>query len=525
MDQRSTLDLSAAAPAERHIAGGGVGSSAPASVSAGIAEANAHLPKPAEIEPRFPAEDGGRSLAEVAHRDLEAALQLLAERAQYITGASGAAIALRRGEHNDMLCRASAGTNAPELGALLSMEYGLSGESVRTRQALRCDDAERDPRVNREGCREMGIASVVVMPIVSEQQVLGVFELFSSTPHAFEERDLLALQRLSEMVETAVRHAVAAQGVPRAEELAGAETQPVQNAGAVELSPDESTESAVGGDLAASALENEKNSPPLELESTAAEKAGLQNAGLPKAELPKAELQGAGLEKAGSPAVKNPQFWSASALTPTDSSRSDDASGSLAVPTQLRDLQRCKACGFPVSRGRTLCVECEEKQLRGEQLPQPVAKADAAELSLHQSAPQAAAFVPAVSVPEISALKDPPSADTSSVGTSAALVSSAPTSSVQASCVQASSVQASGFAASEVSSTKPALDETAITAPVVDDLANSVAQDISDVPLPENSTLFLSSAAPSESWLAANKYVLGVLLVVAVVIALIVWLR
>ena len=191
---------------------------ATASVSAGIAAANAHLPKSAETEPRFPVEDGGQSLAEMAQSDLDAALQLLAERAQYITGASGAAIALRRGEHNDMLCRASAGSNAPELGALLSTESGLSGESVRTRQTLRCDDTERDPRVNREACRQLGIASVVVMPIVSEQQVLGVFELFSGKPHAFEERDLSALQRLSEMVETAVKHAVAAQstaGGPR----------------------------------------------------------------------------------------------------------------------------------------------------------------------------------------------------------------------------------------------------------------------------------------------------------------------
>ena len=51
---------------------------------------------------------------------------------------------------------------------------------------LRCDDAERDPRVNREGCRDLGIASVVVMPIVSDEQVLGVFELFSGKPRAFE---------------------------------------------------------------------------------------------------------------------------------------------------------------------------------------------------------------------------------------------------------------------------------------------------------------------------------------------------
>src|ERR1700691_4840806 len=117
----------------------GAGRAMPASVSAGIAAANAHLPNPLEGEPHFPGEDGGRSLAEMAHRDLEAALQLLAERAQYITGASGAAIGLRRGEHNDMRCRACVGSNAPELGALLSTEYGLSGESVRTHKALRCD--------------------------------------------------------------------------------------------------------------------------------------------------------------------------------------------------------------------------------------------------------------------------------------------------------------------------------------------------------------------------------------------------
>src|SRR4051794_14659239 len=158
---------------------------------------------------RFPGEDGGRSLGEMAQRDLDAALQLLADRAQYITGASGAAIALRRDGRNDMLCRASTGTNAPELGALLSTEFGLSGESVRTKSALRCDDAERDARVNRDVCRQMGIASVVVMPVVNDDQVLGVFELFSGKPNAFGERDVSAVQRLSEMVETAVRLAYA----------------------------------------------------------------------------------------------------------------------------------------------------------------------------------------------------------------------------------------------------------------------------------------------------------------------------
>src|ERR1700722_10863661 len=170
------------------------------------------------INPRpgvpFPGEDGGHSLAEMARCDLDAALQLLTDRAQYITGASGAAIALRRDGKKDMLCRASTGSNAPELGALLSAEFGLSGESVRTRQPLRCDDAERDVRVNREVCRQLGIASVVVMPVVNDDEVLGVFELFSGEVNAFGERDLSAVQRLSEMVETAVRLAQAAESLP-----------------------------------------------------------------------------------------------------------------------------------------------------------------------------------------------------------------------------------------------------------------------------------------------------------------------
>src|SRR5882724_532859 len=163
---------------------------------------------------RFPGEDGGKSLGEMAQRDLDATLQLLAERAQYITGASGAAIALREGEN--MICCASAGAAAPELGAHLQVDSGLSAESVRTRKILHCDDAENDPRVNRESCQAFGIASVAVMPLLRGEEVYGVFELLAGRPRAFEERDYIALQRLSEMIQTALEHAETAR---RAEQL------------------------------------------------------------------------------------------------------------------------------------------------------------------------------------------------------------------------------------------------------------------------------------------------------------------
>jgi hypothetical protein len=463
MDYHSIVDQN---PASVEGAGTSEGRSATASVSAGIAAANAHLPKLLETEPRFPGEDGGQSLAKMAQLDLDAALQLLAERAQYITGASGAAIALRRGEHSDMLCRASAGSNAPELGALLSMEHGLSGESMRTRQALRCDDAAQDRRVNRESCRQLGIASLVVMPIVSERQVLGVFELFSGKPHAFEERDLSALRRLGEMVETAVRHAEAAQGLPALEVPASAEGQPSGEVIAAQAWPLESPRNVIGADGA----------------PVPQGKGTLSTEELEKTELEKTEPE---------PAPKKPVFWSAVFETPAGADRPDDIAAPIALPMELKNLQRCQACGFPVSQGRTFCVDCEGKQWRGDGLPQPSAAAVAA----GREAPQATQSEPQVigaqaDMPEISVLKD------------------------------SSSVQTSDPAM------EPSVGAVAIAAPVVADLPQSVPQNVlEDVSDSDNSILFLSSAAPSESWFAAHKYILGALLVVAIVIGAMVWLR
>ncbi len=428
------------------------------SVSAGIAAANAHQPKSSEPGPRFPAEDGGHSLAAMAHADLDAALQLLAERARYITSATGAAIALRRGERNDMLCRASTGSNAPELGALLSMEFGLSGECARTRQPLRCDDAARDPRVNREVCQQLGIASVVVMPIVSDDHVLGVFELFSGKPHAFDERDLSALQRLSEMVETAVKHAATAQTLPTVEELPTPDPQPP----AAEIVPP--AVQAAAPPIAAT-FERDIDIPEPEIVSAPPpevfpqplpEKIELEN--------PKSELENLKSE----PASKKPLFWSAAMQTQGDAGQPSGASESIAVPPVLRNLQKCQACGFPVSQGRTFCVECEEKQWRGQRLPA-----------------QSKTAAPSVATP----------------------------------------VPLAAVTAQPETVTPPPIEQPVIAAQTSPVPSPETQAPPPDLPASDNSTLFLSSTAPSESWLASNKYILGALLVVAIVIAAIVWLR
>lgn len=141
--------------------------------------------------------------------DLDKVLQLAAERARGLTRATGAAIGLRwppddSFPDDEMRCCASAGADAPDLGARLKVGTGFSGECVRTGKLLRCDDAEADPTVDRESCRALGIRSMVALPVKKRESVIGILEVFSPLPNSFSEIDNVILQSLAELVASAV---------------------------------------------------------------------------------------------------------------------------------------------------------------------------------------------------------------------------------------------------------------------------------------------------------------------------------
>jgi len=130
--------------------------------------------------------------------DLEPGISIIAEKAQALTGATGAAIALRRG--NEIVCRARTGRTAPDVGVRLQTDTGLSAECVRTGEVLLCNDAETNPRVDWATCRRMGVRSILVAPLRHFRRTLGVFEVLSSTPHAFDNNDVATMQFLSGMM-------------------------------------------------------------------------------------------------------------------------------------------------------------------------------------------------------------------------------------------------------------------------------------------------------------------------------------
>ncbi len=137
-----------------------------------------------------------------AELDLEPAISAITERAQHLTRATGAAIALRAGD--EIVCRARAGRTAPDLGVRLQTDAGIYAEAVRTGEVILCHDAERNPRVDLASCRRLGVRSILVSPLRYYRRTLGVFEVLSSSPSAFDERDVATMQLLSSMMVAAI---------------------------------------------------------------------------------------------------------------------------------------------------------------------------------------------------------------------------------------------------------------------------------------------------------------------------------
>jgi TonB family protein len=146
----------------------------------------------AELTTALSAHGGGALSADLA---LDLVLNEIVEHARLATGATAAAIALARGD--EIVCRATTGDNAPDLGVRLEAHSGLSGACVQSKQWQRCDDTETDSRVDAEICRGLGVRSILVFPVVKEDKLLGVIEIFSPRPSAFSDREIQTLEALS----------------------------------------------------------------------------------------------------------------------------------------------------------------------------------------------------------------------------------------------------------------------------------------------------------------------------------------
>ncbi|HEY1264771.1 MAG TPA: TonB family protein [Terriglobales bacterium] len=174
-------------------------------------------PGPIEASLQHVANVLGQHGAGEAARDVALDLYLneIVEQACYTTKAQGAAVAL--GHDGELTCRATTGENAPDLGVRLHAGSGLSGLCIQSGLVQRCDDPATDPRVDAAVCHQLGVASVLVVPIVMDGELVGIFEVFSSLTYAFADGDVQILVAFANRIAGTIRALRKSEGMTAAE--------------------------------------------------------------------------------------------------------------------------------------------------------------------------------------------------------------------------------------------------------------------------------------------------------------------
>jgi len=355
---------------------------------------------------------------------------------------------------------------------------------------------------------------------VNDDEVLGVFELFSGKANAFGERDLSAVQRLSEMVETAVRLARATQKLQERLKATEAtieaatveegfldddilEVDVAEPTPAVELAPTAPSETDTLEKLTAASVPIPATPAPAAAAEAADAQPAEKNPQLPETErapaaaiAPSTVVAAAPVPTAPVQAPAKPLYWSAAASAAENAAPATNEQSK--VPPVLRALRKCEACGFPISGGRMLCVECEEKKWRG-QLRRPA------------GTPMPTGALPATQVRKADA-----QAQGAAVGSAAATGGQR-----GAGAVSAKSLDVPVRAPQD--SNKGASQPT-VSAPGAKSVVREPELQRPQV-VESSAPIFSAGLEPSQSWLARNKYVLGVLAAVAGTIGAVVLLR
>ena len=153
-----------------------------------------------------------RALA-CAEPDADGIFALLADLARSVLDAEGALTSQPEGD--SLVARATTGSVPVPKGDVIPLAGTLGGLAVATRMPQLCHDGRVDPRTDPEINRRNGTLSSVVVPLVHDDEVIGVVAALSSRPDAFDETDLALLAMLADVAAHRLGHALARRAAER----------------------------------------------------------------------------------------------------------------------------------------------------------------------------------------------------------------------------------------------------------------------------------------------------------------------
>lgn len=148
-----------------------------------------------------------QKLIQTLQLDLPAAAELVADRVQKITGATGTAIGII--DKGQLLYRAGTGSAAVDVGTRMAMDDALSADCLTKGSALHYADTAAESQVRPEIFRQRGVKAFIAVPVYHAGQIAGVLELRFAQANAFREAEVrtaeLMAGLLSEAMVTAAR--------------------------------------------------------------------------------------------------------------------------------------------------------------------------------------------------------------------------------------------------------------------------------------------------------------------------------
>jgi EAL domain-containing protein (putative c-di-GMP-specific phosphodiesterase class I) len=133
--------------------------------------------------------------------------RVLAEALVLVPSAEGAVIELFA-KRTSLVITAASGNVADSVGSVLSVAHSLSGLAIRSGVTQRCYDATTDHRVDTPLAAELGILSMICVPLRRDDERVGVLNITSSKASAFGPADEKSLAGLADFVSSMIGAAV-----------------------------------------------------------------------------------------------------------------------------------------------------------------------------------------------------------------------------------------------------------------------------------------------------------------------------
>jgi len=152
-----------------------------------------------------------QSLVQAGDMDLASSARLITDRLRKITDAGGVSISLLKAGYLE--CLAESGIPAGVPGGSISSNSLVATERLRNGRQFQSSDAQSDVRLDTAHCRELGIGSVLAVPLQRGHEIAGLLELRWSKVAGFYECDVRTCQLMAGLVTQLLEQETGSQSV------------------------------------------------------------------------------------------------------------------------------------------------------------------------------------------------------------------------------------------------------------------------------------------------------------------------